>query len=180
MKNTNLRFLLRVVFVFLLGCSALPAQAQRFGFIDTERILNNMPAYQEAEQELESLTNQWKKEMQEMQQELVALRQKMEAEKVVYTEEMMAARKEEIKVKTEALQRFQEQKFGYEGELFKKRRDLVAPLQAEIFEAARRTCKKRRLNALFDRASDLHIIYADEDLDFTAEVMEELGISEGE
>lgn len=168
--------------IFLLFFLSLPlsftVQAQRFGFIDTERILEKMPAYQEAGKELESLTNQWKKEMQQMQTELVALRQKLTAEKVIYTEEMLAARQEEIKVKEENLQRFQEQKFGYNGELFKKRKELVSPLQAEIFEAARRTCKKRNLNALFDRASDLHIIYADENLDFTAEVLEELGLKE--
>lgn len=178
MKYQLLLVFARITLGFFIVLSTVSVQAQRFGFIDTERILDNMPAYQEAERELNSLTEQWKKEMQTMRGELIALHQKMEAEKVVYTEEMMAARKEEIKVKEEALQRFQEQKFGYEGELFQKRRDLVAPLQAEIFEAARVTCKKRRLNALFDRASDLHVIYADEDLDFTAEVMEELGIEE--
>ncbi|MGF1533500.1 MAG: OmpH family outer membrane protein [Bernardetiaceae bacterium] len=164
------------IFIFLPFLMGYTAQAQRFGFIDTERILSQMPAYKDAGQQLDQLTQQWKTEMDQMQRELVVLRQKLEAEKVIYTEEMLQARQEEITVKENNLQRFQEKHFGYEGELFKKRRELIGPLQAQIFEASRITCKKRKLNALFDTASDLHVIYFDENLDFTAEVMEELGI----
>ncbi len=167
--------LFQLTLLLFLGFTA-SAQAQRFGFINTEEILKKMPEYAKAEQELNTLTNQWKSQMQQMQRELIGLRQKLEAEKVVYTAEMLSARQEEIKVKETTLSRFQEDKFGIDGELFKKRRELIGPLQGQVYEAARRVCKKKNLNALFDKASDLHVIYSDDNLDFTTEVLEELGI----
>ncbi len=163
-------------FVFALLCQN--SFGQRFAYIDSEVILKKMPAYRDAENELASLTKQWEQEVKGKQSELLTMRQKLETELVLLTPEMKKEREAEIQDKEKQISTRQSELFGYDGALFKKRSELMRPIQDKILAAARKVAKEKKINFIFDKASDLHMIYYDASYNYSDYVLEELGIVE--
>ncbi|TAF33750.1 MAG: OmpH family outer membrane protein [Cytophagales bacterium] len=171
------QFAIPLLTLLLIGCLPLLSVAQRFAYIDSEVILKKMPAYKDAEAELVSLTKQWEQEIQTKQAEVLSMRRKMEAELVLLTPEMKKEREAEILTKENDLKNRQAELFGYDGALFKKRSELMRPIQDKILAASRKVAKEKKINFIFDKASDLHMIYYDASYNYSDFVMEELGIS---
>lgn len=166
-----------ILFTLLLLLSQA-AQAQRFGYIDTQLILEKMPAYKEAGKAIEQQTQMWLSEMDRMKQEIDTLRTQLAQDELLLTPEMKAARKQKIEEKQEALRKFQSKHFGYEGLLFVKRQEMVKPLQDKIAKAAAKVARKRRLQFLFDKSSELIMVYSDPRHNYTDFVLEELGLGD--
>lgn len=162
---------------FLLLIS-LAAQAQKFGYIDSEIILQKMPAYQEAQAELDKAAATWKQEIESKSKELEALKSELATDGVLMTPEMKKKKQQEIAEKEQKLREFQRNVFGYEGMLFIKRQELVDPLLDKINEAANTVAKKFGLGMLIDIAGDLIIIYAEKKYDYTDYVLEELDLGD--
>lgn len=156
------------------------AQAQRFGYIDSEFILQKMPGFATAQAEAEKLSQAWQKEIEAMRAELEKLQKSYQAEEILLTPDMKVKRQEEISRKDTELREFQRKMFGFEGALFKRRQELVRPVQDELFEAVEKVVRKRGLNIMFDKSGDLVMLYTDPRHDYTELVLEELGLSTAE
>ncbi len=165
-----------LLFSFLLITTlAAPLQAQRFGYIDSQTIIERLPEYKEAQAELDKMTTTWLDEVNKMKKEVGELREKYKAEEILLTNEMRQEKIKEIEAKDKELRDFQNKVFGYEGLLFLKRQELVKPIQDKIGKAAEKVARKKKLNFLFDKASDLVLIYSDPRHNYTDFVLEELG-----
>lgn len=165
----------------LLGFSLISSQlmAQKFGYIDSEYILNKHPDYKIVQQELEKLSNAWKKEAQDLDAEIKEMYVQLKAEEVLLTEEMYQKRLSEIRKKEQLSQEFNSRIFGINGQYFQKQAELLQPLQSKIYDAIERVSRKNNLAVLFDKASvPSGIIYTDPRHDYSEFVLDELGIED--
>ena len=154
------------------------AKAQKFGYIDSDFILEKMPDYKKAQDELDQLTAGWQKEVEELERGVDALRSSYRAEEVLLTEEMRQERMDEIKRKETDLREYQKKVFGFEGLFFLKKKELIKPLQDKIWDATEKIAKSNRLAIIFDKAGELVMIYTDPRHDYTEFVLEELGLGD--
>lgn len=157
----------------------MPVVAQKFGYIDSEFILNKHPDYKIIQQELLTLSSEWKKEAQNLDKEIKELYVLLKAEEVLLTEEMYKQRLAAIKLKEKESQEFNSRIFGIDGQYFQKQAELLQPLQSKIYDAIERVSRKNNLAMLFDKASvPTGIIYTDPRHDYSEFVLEELGIED--
>ncbi|MDI1324597.1 MAG: OmpH family outer membrane protein [Algoriphagus sp.] len=170
---------LKIVFLLLIMLQAMPVAAQKFGYIDSEFILNKHPDYKIIQQELLTLSSEWKKEAQNLDKEIKELYVLLKAEEVLLTEEMYKQRLAAIKLKEKESQEFNSRIFGIDGQYFQKQAELLQPLQSKIYDAIERVSRKNNLAMLFDKASvPTGIIYTDPRHDYSEFVLEELGIED--
>ena len=160
----------------LLLFAASGAQAQKFGWVDSEFIMAKMPEYAKAQSELNLISDTWQKEIEAQRKDLEKLHRNYQAEEVVLTEAMKKKRQDEILKKEQDIKLYQNKQFGYEGQLFKKRQELNKPVQDKIFEAVEKVAKKKQLAVLFDKSGDLTMLYTNPAHDYTEFVLEELGL----
>ena len=170
----NFRGLLLAVVLLLSGASV--AQAQKFGWVDSEFIMAKMPEYAKAQQELGVLSDTWQKEIEVQQKDLDKLHRNYQNEEIVLTEAMKKKRQDEILLKEQELKAYRNKQFGYEGQLFKKRQELNKPVQDKVFEAVEKVAKKKSLAVIFDKSGDLTMLYTNPAHDYTEFVLEELGL----
>jgi outer membrane protein len=154
------------------------ANAQKFGYIDSDFILSKIPDYRKAQDEIDRLSGAWQKEIEEMQKGIEGLYNAFEAEQVLLTEEMRQERKADIEKKEAELKEYQRKVFGFGGLFFLKKQELIKPLQDKVFEAVEKVAKSNRLTIIFDKAGELVMIYTDPRHDYTDFVLEELGLGD--
>jgi outer membrane protein len=159
--------------VFGLSTTVL---AQRIGYVDTDYILTRVPEYAQAQRQLDNLSKEWEDEISALLQEVDALTQSFNAERVLLTEEMQNERQDEIKKKSKQAKEMQRKYFGPDGELFKKRQELVKPLQDQVFTAVQEVAQKRKLDIVLDKAGAITFLYGSDKIDYSDEVLERLGI----
>jgi outer membrane protein len=152
--------------------------AQKFGYIDTNYILKQMPEYKTAQSDIEQLSAGWQKEIQQMYRAIEEQYAVLKAEEVLLTEEMKKERLEQIRVKEEEVKEYHNKVFGLEGLFFLKKKELMKPVQDKVFEATQKVCKSHRLQVMFDKAGDMVMIYTDPVHDYTDYVLEELGLGD--
>jgi outer membrane protein len=167
--------------LFLSGFMCListwnPIFAQKFGYIDSEFLLNKHPDYKLVQDELEALSNDWKKEAQKLEQEVKEMRSNLKAEEVLLTEEMYQERVLAIQTKEREAIAFNNRVFGINGQYYQKQAELLQPLQSKIFDAIDKVCKRFNLAVLFDKASGPLMIYTDPRHDYSEFVLQELGL----
>lgn len=171
-----LRTLSLLVFVC---CFALNASfAQKFGYVDTDYILNQMPEYSEAKSEIDKLSQGWQDEIKELSKNIEAMEAKLIAEEVLLTKEMKDERLAEIETNRNDLKNYQKKVFGFEGLFFLKKKELIKPVQDQVFDAVEVVAKNNRLQIIFDKSGDLVMIYTDPIHDYTDYVLEELGLGD--
>jgi len=153
------------------------AQAQKFGYVDSEFILSKLPDYTQAQQELNTLSSNWQKDIETQKKDLDKLYRNYQAEEVVLTEAMKKKRQDEILKKEQDIKAYQNRIFGFEGQLFKKRQELTKPVQDKVFEAVEKVAKKKQLAIMFDKSGDLTMLYTNPVHDYTEFVLEELGLA---
>lgn len=151
--------------------------AQKFGYIDTEFITSKMPEYKKVQQKIEQQTQQWVKEINLKQEELTKLEREFKLEEVLLTEDLKQQRLLQIKLKDQEARALQDKVFGAEGELFKMKQAALKPILDEISKAVEKVVRQKRLDFVFDKASDgLSMIYTNPVHDYSDYVIEELGI----
>ncbi|SHO63705.1 OmpH family outer membrane protein [Algoriphagus zhangzhouensis] len=169
----------KIVLLFLFMLISGTLTAQKFGYIDSEYILNKHPDYKIVQQELENLSDAWKKEAQSLDKEIKDMYTQLKAEEVLLTEEMYQSRLQDINKKEQASREFNSRIFGIEGQYFQKQAELLQPLQSKIYDAIERVSRKNNLAMLFDKASvPSGIIYTDPRHDYSEFVLDELGIED--
>jgi outer membrane protein len=164
--------------LFLLISPILNVKSQNFGYIDSQVIIEKLPEYKEAQEQIEKLTQTWLGEIEQMRKSLDSLRNDYRAEEILLTQEMKQERLKIIETKEKDLRDFQNKAFGYEGLLFLKRQELIKPLQDKIAEACEKVARKKKLAFLFDKSGDLVMIYTDPRHNYTDYVLEELDLGD--
>lgn len=171
-----MRVYLITVFFLIFGLNFV--QAQRFGYIDTDFILNKMPEHKKAQDEINQLSEAWAKEVQDMGKEISALYSALQAEQVLLTEEMKKERTAAIEKKEAEMKEYQKKVFGFGGLLFLKKQELIKPVLDKVWDAVDKVAKQNNLAIVFDKAGELVMIYTDPRFDYTDFVLDELGLGD--
>lgn len=170
--------LLRTALMALLLCGGA-AHAQRIAFVDTKYILEHMPEYAAAQQELDRNSKKWQDEIDERWSQIKKLREAFNAEAILLTAEMKKSRQDEITQKEHEAQDLQQKRFGVGGDLFKKRQELIQPIQDRIYDAIKEVAGTTYV-AIFDIGSaGNNVLYASEKYDKSDSVLRKLGIRPG-
>ncbi len=171
-----MRFYLIPIFFIIFGLNFV--NAQRFGYIDTDFILNKMPEYKKAQEEINQLSDLWEKETLAMSKGIEAMYSSLQAEQVLLTEAMLKERTETIKKKEAELKEYQKKVFGFGGLFFLKKQELIKPIQDKVWDAVDKVAKKNSLAIVFDKSGELVMIYTDPRYDYTDFVLDELGLGD--
>ena len=165
--------LLTLISVILL--TAVPAMAQKFALIDMDYILAKMPAYERANEQLNQLSKKWQAEVEALSQEAEKLYKNYQNEALFLSEEQKTKKEEEIVNKEKEASELKRQYFGTEGEIYKKRESLMAPIQDEIYEAVKTISEAKGYSLVVDRASAGSVIFASPKIDISNEVLQKMG-----
>jgi len=164
------------IFLFLFTAAfALSAFGQRFAFIDTEYILDNIPEYQAAEREVEELSIEWQRDIENKFAQVERMYREYQAEAPLLPEDMKRQREEEIIRFEREAKELQMRKFGREGELFAKRQELIQPIQDRIYEAVEQIASRGNYAIIFDKAGGAAMIFSDVRYDLSDDVLQRLG-----
>ena len=161
----------------LLVLSASLAQAQRYCVIDSKYILDNLPEYKQAQTKLDEASAQWQKEIDSKLQEVDRMYKSYQAEQVMLSDEMKSKREDDIIKKEKEAKDLQKKRFGFEGDLFKKRQELVKPVQDRVYNAVQKMATSKSFDIIYDKSADLSVFYNDPKLDKSDDVLRELGIT---
>ena len=167
-------FILSTVIVSSLTSTVV---AQKFALIDMEYIMRNIPAYEMTNEQLSQLSEKWQAEVETLQQEAQNMYKNFQSELVFLSAEMKSKREEEIVKKDMEAMELKRKYFGAEGELYKKRAQLIKPIHDEIYEAVKAIAEDNGYMVVVDRASTMNIIFASPKIDISDEVLKKMGYS---
>ena len=151
------------------------ANAQKFALVDMEYILKNVPAYERANEQLNQVSKKWEGEINALISEAETLYKKYQSESVFLSDAQKTKSEEAIMNKEKEPSDLKKKYFGSEGELFKKRQSLMAPIQEEIYNAVKDICESKGYQLVIDRASGASIIFASPKIDISDEILLKLG-----
>jgi len=155
------------------------ASAQKFAYVDTEYILGQIPEYKAAQAELDKVSVQWQKEIEAKYAEIDKMYKAYEAEQILLTEDMKKKREADIVAKEKEAKDLQKQRFGVDGELFKKRQELVKPIQDKVYNSVKSVAEKGGYSVIFDKAGDMTMLYANAKNDKSEDVLQQMGYKAG-
>ena len=155
---------------------AFAASAQRYAIVDTRYILEKIPDYTDAQKKLDDISAQWQKEIDTKQQALDKMYKDFDAEQVMLSDVLKKKREDEIFVKEKELRDLQRKRFGFEGDLFKKRQELVKPIQDKVYTAIQKIAVAKMYDFILDKSEGITVIFADPKLDKSEDVLRELGV----
>lgn len=163
--------------VLAIGLSTTAATAQRYAVIDSEYILDNLNDYKKAQDRLDEFSKQWQKDIDAKIQDVERLYKSYQAESVMLSDEMKKTREDEIIRKEREAKELQKSRFGFEGDLFKKRQELVKPVQDRVYNAVQKLAKLKGYDVIFDKSSDLSIFYSKPKIDVSDDILLDLGVT---
>ena len=163
-----------VIIVFALMTTVFAA-AQKYAFVDSDYIRKNIPAFNKAQEQLENLSKQWEKEVADGYAVVDQMYKSYQNDVVLLSQDMKTKREEAIILKEKEIKELQNKYFGVEGELFKKREELVKPIQDEILKAIKDIAVEGSYAVIFDTASGGNILFANPKYDISDQVLEKLG-----
>jgi outer membrane protein len=170
MKNLKSVFI-----VFALMMISSFAFGQKYAYVNTQYILDNIPDYKSAMQQLDNISVVWQKEIEDKYSIIDKLYKAYQAEQVLLTEEMKKRRQDEITSKEKDVKDLQKQRFGVEGDLFKKKQELIKPIQDKIYNAVKKIATDGSYAVIFDKASDLIFLYSNPKYDKSDAILTALG-----
>ncbi|MBL6867970.1 MAG: OmpH family outer membrane protein [Cryomorphaceae bacterium] len=148
--------------------------AQRYGVVDTDYILKNLPEYAQAKAQVDQLSTQWAGEVSALQSDLQSLKDALAAEQILLSPEKLEKREAAIVQKAEELLALQQKYFGPEGMLFEKRTQLVQPIQDKVFGAVQALAQKRKLELVLDKSAQSGVLFVEKEKDYSEEVLNSL------
>jgi len=166
------RIIFLTVFMVLISAAAI---AQKYAFVDSDYIRKNIPAFTAAQEQLDKLSKQWEKEVADGYAVVEQMYKSYQSESVLLSPEMKTKREEAIIAKEKEMKDLQNKYFGMEGELFKKREELVKPIQDEILKAIKEIAVDGSYAVIFDTAAGGNILFANPKFDISDQVLEKLG-----
>lgn len=166
------KLIFSILALLLFSVASVSAQKSiRLGYIDMEYILQNVPEYQEAQNQLENRVQEWKKESEAKMRVVNNMKTKLDNERALLTKELIEEREDEIKYLEDQALEYQQNRFGPNGDYINQKKQLVRPIQDQVFAAVQEIAKNRNLDFVFDRTSDIGMIYADQQYDVSELVL---------
>ena len=165
----------KLIIACMVAFVSLAANAQKFALIDMEYIMKNIPAYERANEQLNQVSKKWQAEVEELSNEAATMYKNYQNEVVFLSQEQRKAKQEAIMKKEKDAGDLKKKYFGPEGELYKKRESLIAPIQEAVYNAVKEVSELRGYSLVLDRASDTGIIFASPKVDISNEVLARLG-----
>jgi outer membrane protein len=165
----------KLLFIVALFVSVASVSAQKFAFVDSEYILRNIPAYKTAQDKLDKLSESWQKEVEAKYADIDKLYKDYQNEKVLLTEELKKKKEDDIMNREKEAKELQKKYFGKDGELFKKRQELVKPIQDDVYNAIKELSVDGGYSVVFDTSAGESIIFSDPKYDRSDAVLEKLG-----
>ena len=163
-------------FVFATIIVAGQVNAQKYAIIDTRYILEKMDDYTKAQKQLDDIAADWQKDIEAKQATLDKMYKDFDAEQVMLSEDLKKKREDQLFNKEKELRDLQRKRFGFEGDLFKKRQELVKPIQDKVYNAVQKMAVMRGYDFVLDKSEGITIIFADPKLDKSEDVLKDLGI----
>ena len=160
--------------LFLLG-GTQTTQAQKIAFVDMQYILNNLPQYETANEQLSMVSKRWQREVDALNEEARVLQSNYQTEQIFLSEEMKQKREAEILAKEKEALEAKRRYFGKDGELFKKREALLKPIQDEIYSVIQDIAQEKHYDFVKDRSADPSLIYMSSKMDISDQVLQRLG-----
>ena len=157
-------------------CTAFFSFAQKYAIIDTKYILDKLPEYKTAQTTLDNIAKSWQKEIDDMQGELDKMYKNYDAEQVMLSEDLKKKREDQLFVKEKTVRDMQRQRFGFEGDLFRKRQELIQPIQNKVYNAVQKLAVQRGYDFILDKSEGITVIFADPKLEKSDDILRELGI----
>jgi outer membrane protein len=151
-------------------------QDQKLGYFESDLILESIPEYSSIQQQLNLISAQWEAEIQRMETEIRQLQEDFNAKEILYTDEIRIQREQEIENKIQTKEAYVAQKFGPEGEYFTRQKELLEPIQRQVFAAVRAVAQRQNYDFVFDRSGDIYMVYANNAYNLNELILEELGI----
>lgn len=167
----------RSVLTIIAVAFAISTYAQRFGYVDSNYILESIPEYQQKQNELDEISVQWQQEIEAMYAEIDRMYKDYQAEQILLTDDMKRKREEQIIEKEKEAKKKQKQRFGYQGDLFQKRQQFTKPIQDKVYAAIKELADARGYAVIFDKAGSLTMLYTSAKYDLSEDVLDELGYS---
>jgi outer membrane protein len=164
-----------IITVSLLFFSLTMLHAQKFAYVDTQYILDNLPEYTEAQAQLDEVSAQWQKEIEAKFTEIDKMYQDFQAQSVLLPEDMKKKKEQEIVDKEKEAKNLQRQRFGQNGDLMKKRQELVKPIQEKVYNAIQEISTTNNYAVVFDKAGALTILFSNPKYDISDEILDNLG-----
>src|ERR1700755_1071054 len=155
---------------------SLAGHAQRIVIVDTKYILEKMPEYKDAQKRLDQTSMQWQKEIDDRQAALDKMYKEYDAEQVMLSDTLKKKREDQLFNKEKKVRDLQRKRFGYEGDLFKLRQELVKPIQDKVYNAIQQLAVNRMYDFILDKSEGITVIFADPKLDKSEDVLKALGI----
>jgi len=155
---------------------AFAAKAQKYAIIDTRYILDKMPDYKTAQKQLDDVAANWQKEVDSKQADLDKMYKDYDAEQVMLSDELKKKREDQLFNREKELRDLQRKRFGFEGDLFKKRQELIKPVQDKVYNAVQKMAVTRGYDFVLDKSEGITIIFADPKLDKSEDVLKDLGV----
>lgn len=162
--------------VLFIGLKPAVGQDQKIGFYESDYILEQIPEYEGIQQQLDLLSSQWEERISELEQEIQELEEDYEAKEILYTDEIRNQKQQEIAQKKRQKEQYLSQKFGPEGEYFSTQRELLEPIQRQVYTAVRAVADEQGFDFVFDRSGDVYMIYANNEFNLNDDILRELGI----
>ncbi len=166
-------------YLLLTACLLLAAvfvNAQRYAVIDSKYILEKLPEYKQSQTTLDQYSAQWQQEIETKQAALDKMYKDFDAEQVMLSDELKKKREDELYNKEKELRDLQKKRFGFEGDLFKKRQELIKPIQDKVYTAIQKLAVEKSYDFILDKSEGITVIFADPKLDRSDDVLKYLGV----
>jgi outer membrane protein len=155
---------------------AFAAHSQSYAVVDTKYILEKMPEYKDAQKKLDQQSMVWQKEIDDKQAALTKMYKEYDAEKIMLSDTLQKKREIQLFNAEKEVRDLQRKRFGYEGDLFKLRQELVKPIQDKVYDAIQHLAVVRMYDFILDKSAGITVIFADPKLDKSEDVIKSLGI----
>ena len=160
--------------IALFGLLSMSVISQKYAFIDTKYILSQMPEYTTAQKEIDDMAEKWQKEIEQQYNEIEQKYKAYQAEEILLPEETKKTRQQEIIELEMKAKEMQKKRFGVEGDLFKKRKELIDPIQEKIYKAVKQLAKDNSYSFILDKSKNSNIIYAEPKYDKSDAVLRKI------
>lgn len=164
-----------ILTAILLFCMGTTVKAQKFAYVNTEYILGNIPEFKIAQTQIDDLSAKWQKEIEASFAEIDKMYKSYQADATMLPDEMKRKRENEIIAKEKQVKDLQKQRFGENGDLFKKRQELIKPIQDKVYNAIEAISNTDNYAIVFDKASGATMIYTNSKYDISDAVLKKLG-----
>jgi len=165
--------------IFITSCvllAAFSSNAQRYAIIDSKYILEKLPEYKESQARLDQFSSQWQKEIEKKQADLDKMYKDYDAEQVMLSDELKKKREDELYNREKEVRDLQKRRFGFEGDLFKKRQELIKPIQDKVYIAIQKLAVDKAYDFILDKSEGITVIFADPKLNRSDDVLKFLGV----